>query len=282
MTAAVVVVEENDDNGLPIRPPLKYAGGKNHLLPRLRALYEPHRHRRLVEPFCGALNVALGLRPERALLNDSNRHLMNFHRWVMARRRPRMRFDNDERRYYLCRDKFNRMVRGSALRSMFGNPAWDEAAELFYYFNRTGFNGLCRFNAAGEFNVPFGRYKSIRYVRDFSPWAQAMAGWAFSVGDFAEVGVGDADDAWLYADPPYDVPFVHYAAGGFSWKDQERLAAWLAGLGCPVVASNQATPRILRLYRGLGFRVRTIAAPRNISCDGDRTPAREMLATRNL
>src|SRR4029077_9633195 len=133
-------------------------------------------------PFCGALNVALGLRPERALLNDANPHVMNFHRWIQRGGRPRMRFDNDERRYYLCRRKFNRLIRQ-------GNIYGQETAELFYYLNRTGFNGLCRFNSKGEFNVPMGSYKSIHYVRDFSEWTEAMAGWQLTTADFEEITV---------------------------------------------------------------------------------------------
>jgi DNA adenine methylase len=48
------------------------------------------------------------------------------------------------------------------------------------------------------------------------------------------------------------------------------------------VLSNQASPRIVALYRKLGYGLRFLAAPRRISCTGDRTPAREVLATRNL
>ena len=53
-----------------LKPPLKWAGGKRWQVPLLKPLWQPHRHRRLVEPFCGGLAVALGLGPERALLND--------------------------------------------------------------------------------------------------------------------------------------------------------------------------------------------------------------------
>ena len=51
-------------------------------MPHLRGCWEPHAHRRLVEPFCGGLAVAIGLRPARALLNDVNPHLINFYRWL--------------------------------------------------------------------------------------------------------------------------------------------------------------------------------------------------------
>jgi len=61
-----------------------------------------------------------------------------------------------------------------------------------------------------------------------------------------------------------------------------RLAEWLAEHPGPVVLSNQATPRIVRLYRSLGFTLRFLDAPRRISCTGDRKPAREVLAFRNL
>ncbi len=66
----------------PARPPLKWAGGKRWQVPRLRDLWMPHAHRRLVEPFCGGLAVTLGLSPRRALLNDVNPHLINFYRWA--------------------------------------------------------------------------------------------------------------------------------------------------------------------------------------------------------
>ena len=64
--------------------------------------------------------------------------------------------------------------------------------------------------------------------------------------------------------------------------EQVRLAHWLAAHEGPVVASNQATERVLELYGDLGFRIEQRAGPRHISCTGDRRPAQEMLATRGL
>lgn len=89
-------------------------------------------------------------------------------------------------------------------------------------------------------------------------------------------------DDFVYADPPYDVEFTQYSKGGFSWEDQVRTAEWLSKHTGPVILSNQATPRIAKLYRKLKFKLRYLDAPRRISCTGDRSPAKEILALRNL
>ena len=103
----------------------------------------------------------------------------------------------------------------------------------------------------------------------------------------------DLDDLWrawnldleagdfIYADPPYDVEFTQYAKEVFGWDEQVRAAEWLARHKGPCL-SNQATERIVTLYRKLGFSLRFLDAPRRISCTGDRTPAREVLAMRNI
>jgi DNA adenine methylase len=226
-----------------------------------------------VEPFCGGLAVALGLRPERALLNDVNPHVIAFYRWLQRGLQVEVPLENDEALYYAHRERFNALLRA-------GEGDGVEAAGLFYFLNRTGYNGLCRFNRSGGFNVPFGSYKRIRYVRDFSAYRDVLARWTFTQGDIGSVALASGD--FVYADPPYDVPFTHYARGGFSWDDQVRAAERLAVHDGPVVLVNQATTRIVDLYGSLRFQLRYLQAPRRISCTGDRAAAREVLATRNL
>ncbi len=256
-----------------LKPPLKWAGGKRWQVPHLRSLWEPHSRRRLVEPFCGGLAVALGLGPTKALLNDANSHLIDFYRWLQRGFRIRIPMENEEELFYTYRDRFNALLAS-------GKASSREAAELFYYLNRTGYNGLCRFNRSGEFNVPFGRYKQIGYLRDFGDYQEILGGWTFTNADVESVAI-DAQD-FVYADPPYDVEFTQYAKDGFAWADQERTAVWLSKHPGPVVLVNQATPRIEMMYRMLGYSVAFLDAPRRISCTGDRTPAREIMATRNL
>ncbi len=270
---AAVATCPTPDPVRPLAPPLKWAGGKRWQVPHLQPLWTAHRGRRLVEPFCGGLAVALGLAPGRALLNDINPHLISFYTWLRKGLTITLALENDETLFYEHRTRFNDLLKA-------GKGQSAEAASLFYFLNRTGYNGLCRFNRSGEFNVPFGSYKRITYTRDFTPYRAAFAEWAFTVGDFEAIPLQKTD--FVYADPPYDVPFTQYSQGGFSWDDQVRTAKWLSKHRGPVILVNQATGRVADLYRTLGYAVRTLDAPRRISCTGDRTPAKEILATRNL
>ena len=256
-----------------LTPPLKWAGGKRWLVPRLSQIFSQCRHSRLVEPFSGGLAVALGISPARALLSDVNPHLINFYCWLQKGLVPAVEMENTAACYYRNRKRFNELVSSGRCESC-------ESAALFYYLNRTGFNGLCRFNSSGFFNVPFGRYARINYCRDFREYCCLLSRWKFRCGDFQKIKLRSGD--FVYADPPYDVEFTRYSRDDFGWEDQVRLAEWLACHKGPVVASNQATPRIIKLYKKHGFRLEILSAPRMISCNGDRTPAREMLAARGL
>jgi DNA adenine methylase len=254
-------------------PPLKWAGGKRWLVPYLTELWQPHSAARFVEPFCGGLAVPLGLQPQAAILNDINPHLINFYTQLQQGLEITIEMKNDEKTFYRHRKRFNRLVNEDSWQST-------EAAQLFYYLNRTCFNGLCRFNQSGEFNVPFGTHNSITYARDFSAYRRLLKNWQFSNGDIESLRVRPED--FIYADPPYDVEFTTYSAGGFSWDDQVRTAEWLAGHSGPVVLSNQATLRVVKLYKKLGFKVYYLSGPRRISCTGDRSAAKEVLATKGL
>jgi DNA adenine methylase len=255
-----------------LKPPLKWAGGKRWLVPNLRPYLE-NIQRRYVEPFCGGLAVPLGVIPDNAILNDMNRHVVNFYEWVQRGLMIESPMENDSQFYYHQRERFNQLIHE-------GKDDTQEAAELFYYLNRTCYNGLCRFNRQGEFNVPFGKYKTINYMRDFTSFRDQLSKWQFTAGDFQEITL--QPDDFVYADPPYDVQFVSYSKQGFSWEDQERLAWWLSTHDGPVIISNQATDRVMALYDSLGYQCITLPAPRRISCNGDRKPALEVLALRNL
>ena len=262
-----------DDAPESVRPPLKWAGGKRWQVPHIRPFWDSHQHCRLVEPFCGGLAVTLGLLPERALLNDVNPHVINFYLQLKKGLVIAKPMSNSEVKFYAARRRFNALLAT-------GQGDTPEAASLFYYLNRTGYNGLCRFNATGGFNVPFGRYAKINYRKDFLEYKAVFAGWNFTLGDFDQIPLTNED--FVYADPPYDVEFTTYSKGGFGWDEQKRTAQWLAKHKGPVILVNQATERIVELYSSLGYELSYLVAPRRISCTGDRSPAREVFAVRNM
>lgn len=268
-----------------MKPFLKWAGGKRRVVPYL----EPHLcgrpPKRLVEPFMGSAAVCLALHEEMKgfVLNDANADLVNV--FEHLRDEPETFIEateacftpdtNTEDRFYALRDRFNAAKPGSV-----------DRAALFIYLNRHGYNGLCRYNASGGFNVPFGRYVRPKCPSEaMRAAAPVLSRSTLTQGDFEPVldacGAGDA----VYCDPPY-VPlsrtanFAAYATGGFDADDQTRLVAAAkraAQRGAVVVISNHDTPESRELYEGA--RLEYIDVQRNISRDGaTRDTAREVIA----
>jgi DNA adenine methylase len=259
-------------------PPLKWVGGKRRLVPKLLEYWIPNQSLRLVEPFVGGMSVALGLSPQRALLNDANRHLINFYKHVQAGLTIDIQMENDRDFYLEKKNRFNQLIADN-------NSQTRESAQLWYYLNRTCYNGMSRFSGGSngkveKYNVPFGRFTTINYANDFLHLKRTLKFWEFTSADFSVLEL-DAGDL-IYADPPYHKTFTKYCKDAFTWDDQVRLVTYLAAHPGKVIASNMATDEILDLYGSYGFKIETIKAWRSISCDGDRTPAIEMFATKGF
>lgn len=253
-----------------LNPIIKWAGGKRWMKDILTEIWLANPSSRFVEPFCGALGASLAVSPKKALLNDFNGHLIELYRGIKRGEEFDIHMENNESLYYQYRQAFNEI-------SYTEGCTW-ETAQLFFYMIQTGFNGLCRFNTMGEFNVPFGKYKNINYERDLEAYRKQFRGWTFSCKDFGAVKTRQTD--FLFIDSPYHETFSSYTPEGFSWEDQIRLADYASSHEGPVVCTNNATQEIMFEYLRRGFEVRTILAPRSIS-SGERAPAYEMIACKN-
>jgi DNA adenine methylase len=268
---------------LPIRPLLKWAGGKRQLLPHLRAFY-PLRFDRYIEPFLGSgavffdLYAAGRLRHRDAILIDSNADLIGCYETVRDRPEEVARaldeladaYDAGGRtHYYDVRDRQFNPGR-ERLRQAGGRiPYTPELAAMFIYLNRTGFNGLFRLNARGAFNVPMGRYERPKIcdrARLFRV-AEAFADSRVSLchGSFDEAGDIAGPGDFLYIDPPYaplspTANFTAYTHDRFDAADQRRLHAIVIGLvrrGCHVLLSNSTAEAITALYASDGETIRS-------------------------
>jgi len=274
-----------------IRPLLKWAGGKRQLLPQLRRFY-PASFNRYVEPFFGSgavffdLHTSGRLAGHQAVLIDSNPDLIGLYETVRdAHDAVAAELDQlaaahaiDARAHYFAvRDtQFNPLR--EQRRQADGRIAYTPAlAAMFIYLNRTGFNGLFRVNASGEFNVPPGRYERPK-IADRDKLARAASalgapGIELRYGSFESVlDVARADD-FIYFDPPYapltrTASFTSYTAPRFGHDDQVRLQQVIVALAersCHVLASNSSADEIADLYErnaaALAAGVQTLRVP---------------------
>lgn len=252
-----------------INSPLKWAGGKSKIVLKVKAIWDKELTTdislRYVDLFCGSCIIPLNLKAEEVLVNDINKHLIDFWLWVENNGIIKeFQFENNMDYYNTIKESFN------------SNPT----PEKFYYLNRTCYNGLYRVNSSGKFNVPFGKHKTVNYLIDFSAYKEIIQNWNFSSTDFKDISLYHRD--FVFADPPYDDGFVGYAVHKFSWDDQVALATKLSKHSGCAITTNKATDRIIELYSDLGFNIEFIDMPRRISCTGDRTPVKEIFATRNI
>jgi len=297
------------DASTQARPILKWAGGKRQLLPELRRFY-PRTFGRYLEPFAGSAAVFLDLvnlgllDGRRATLADSNPDVIGCYRAVRndvesliveLERLAREHAHRGADCYYEVRDRRFNPLRREALAGRTGGYPTSLAAMLLY-LNRTGYNGLFRLNAKGEFNVPVGRYTAPRIcdadnLRLVSR-ALRRRGVSLVAGGFeamlASAGPGD----FVYVDPPYaplsrTARFTAYTAGGFGPVEQVRLrdaVVTIARRGCHVLLSNSTAPQIREIYvehgavQAAGLRAYEVPARRVISSRaGGRGPVAEFL-----
>lgn len=261
-----------------IRPFLKWAGGKYRLVDRL--LTRLPAGKRLVEPFVGAGALFLNADYEQYLLADINTDLIELYRQLQQDSQSLIDAcealfsdsTNQRESYLALREEFNQCLQPF------------RRSCLFLYLNRHGYNGLCRYNRQGGFNVPFGRYKRPYFPRQELQHAARRCQRAELVcADFATLLSQTREGDVVYCDPPYAAlnptsNFTQYHHRQFGHAEQQQLASLCqqqAQRGIPVLLSNHATPLTEQLY--LGAELQRFPVQRHISCQQRRT-AEELLA----
>lgn len=281
-------------------PVLKWAGGKRQLLPQLRPFFPAHI-KRYFEPFFGSGAVFFDLcssgrlEPRAARLSDDNADLVGTYLRIVDSTDALVRAlttlaggheADAATHYYRIRDEQFNPGRRAWLKDG-GEPARYPVrlAAMLIYLNRTGYNGLFRLNANGEFNVPAGRYQAPRIVNAarMTAAAELLASATIRQSRFDEALRGARAGDVVYLDPPYaplsrTANFRAYTASGFSHADQQRLhdrIVALAKRGVQIVLSNSTASEIVELYEGpaaraAGLRCFRVQARRAINTDASR------------
>ncbi len=202
-------------------PPIKSQGIKTKLVPWIQSIIPGDFNGAWIEPFMGTGVVAFNVAPRRAILCDTNPHLVNFYSSIASgeitpevvreylTREGETLLSKGEEHYYFVRDRFN-----------------SEHSPLdFLFLNRAGFNGMIRFNRKGGFNIPFCR-KPQRFAQAYITKITNQVKWTskliktkdftFKCQDFNKTIEDASSSDIIYCDPPYIGRHVDYYNG---WDD---------------------------------------------------------------
>lgn len=238
--------------------PFKCVGGKGKLVGALRELLPPKEEwsEGYCEPFVGGGALFRHLAgtaslPDKVWLNDASpgtaRTWQDLKRngrwtedWLLKRELQYARATPEERKALYDKE-----------RAVWNSGGVTGARHIF--LRKTGFNGLWRENKKGEYNVPWGKYKTFAAPR-LKPLVEALSAHQVEVTNLSGADVvGQVGCGWLvYVDPPYLGEFSNYTSAGFNASDHVRLIQACAGAadrGVKVLYSNRWCPEVLELLQ---------------------------------
>lgn len=251
-----------------MHPMIKYRGGKSkeiaHFISNM-----PEEYSRYIEPFFGGGALYFYLQPQKAIINDINCRLYGFYKEMKERypearvqldklqkeyeenqriyeekksENPQERVENkNEALYYLMRDAFNHKIDTEYLESV-----------IYFFINKTAYSGMIRYNANGEYNVPFGRYKNFNTKLITDGHYELLQRTEIYNHDYAKIFDMANDDDFIFLDPPYDCIFSDYGnenyKEGFGEEEHRRLANDIKNLSCKTLLVIGKTPLTEELY----------------------------------
>ncbi len=265
-----------------MKPFLKWPGGKFRILASIQSALPPGK--RFLEPFVGAGSIFLNTDYPCYLVNDINPDLINLYKLIQKEGPEFIK----KAKYYFT-ERYNKAEEYYRLRTIFNKTKEPvKRSILFLYLNRHGFNGLCRYNRKGGFNVPFGKYKKPYFPEvELEHFIERCKRTQFFCLPFEEFFKQARKQDVMYCDPPYapltkTAFFSNYTGQGFDNTDQEKLAACAKKVvlkKIPVIISNHDTTFTRKLYQEAA-KIECIKVQRSISCNGKkRQIVKELIVT---
>ena len=225
-----------------LNPIIKWSGGKKdelkYILPHIPVSYSTY-----LEPFIGGGAVYFHLNPKRAVINDVHKELVDFYKSIKNGKAMDIynfmkEHPNEEETYYKVRQYDNSDVLDNAKR--------------FYYLRKTCYRGMLRYNKKGEFNIPFGRYKTYNFeeVKN-KEYEELLKRTEIFNSSFENIfnKYNDSDN-FMFLDPPYDSEFTDYGYCTFGKDEQKKLAKCFKETSIKCLMIIGKTPFIEELYKG--------------------------------
>ena len=250
-----------------MEPIVKYPGGKRREISHFVG-FIPSNYNTYIEPFLGGGALFFQQEPERAIINDVSKPLVNFYEQVansyqsvlselqqlhdvyeqnsiqyikQKEENPSLYVENkNEVLYYSLRKMYNG-----------GVPSEYHQATLYFFLNKTAYSGMIRFNSQGQYNVPFGRYKHFSISSLTKQHSTLLQKAQILNGDFEAIFKMSKSDDFMFLDPPYDCTFHSYdnSTADFDEKEHLRLAQAFTNLGCRALMVIGRTPLTIELYK---------------------------------
>ena len=261
------------------KPILKWAGGKTQMLGELMPRV-PKTYGRYIEPFFGGGALFFSLKPENAIIADSNPELINMYLQVAHHVDDVIeclqKYENTSEMFYEVRSLDWQTLPKA------------EAAARTIYLNKTCLNGLYRVNRSGQFNTPFGKYKNPKIcdIDALRLASEALRKADILCGDYILVLEHYAQPGdFVFLDPPYlpiseNSDFKRYTKEQFYEDDHVELAKMIDTLherGCYVILTNSNHPLVHQLYEQ--YKIEVIQTKRHISCHGDTRKGEDVIVT---
>lgn len=245
---------------------LKYRGGKRREI-KFFEEYFPEDFDVYIEPFIGGGAVYFHLEPQKAIINDINKPLIEFYKGLRGNydqvtkdlnelsiqykenrdEFDKLKIDNpdkliedkNEDLYYKIRDMYNSLI----------DKEYTDAA-LYYFINKTAYSGMIRYNSNGEFNVPYGRYKNFKVSNITTEHKKLLNKTKIYCKDFEEIIKMAGPNDFIFLDPPYDTVFKDYGniTTSFGEEEHKRLAKVFKESEAKIMLIISRTPLIMDLY----------------------------------
>lgn len=246
---------------------LKYRGGKRREI-KFFEEYFPEDFDVYIEPFFGGGAVYFHLEPEKAIINDINKPLIDFYIGLknnynqvtkelnelsdlykanrnefedLKKNNPnKIVEDKNEDLYYKIRNMYNSII----------EKEYTDAA-IYYFINKTAYSGMIRYNSNGEFNVPYGRYKNLKVNNITVDHKKLLNKTKIYCKDFEEIIKMAGPNDFIFLDPPYDTVFKDYGnmKTNFGEEEHRRLAKVFKESEAKIMLIISKTPFIMSLYK---------------------------------
>ena len=208
--------EETENQRPSLKPIVKWSGGKTdelkQILPHIPADYDTY-----LEPFIGGGAVYFNVNPNKAVINDVHKELVDFYQSIKNGDTDKIyefmqQHPNEEETYYKVRAYDHSDVLDNAKR--------------FYYLRKTCYRGMLRYNKKGEFNIPFGRYKTYNFEEIKNKnYEDLLKRTDICNKSFEHIFENyNHEKNFMFLDPPYDSEFTDYGYCTFGKDEQRKLA----------------------------------------------------------